>query len=353
METDPATKDRDTMTHWKELPGMMKEAFADWKDDNAPRLGAALSYYTIFSLAPLLLIAVAIAGLAFGQEAAQGRIVDEIGGVLGKDGGEMIQTMVVNARKPSEGILATVVGLIALLFGASGAFNELRQAMNTIWEVPKREGGGIKAIIKDRILSFAMVLFIGFLLLVSLVLSAALSAMGEVMGGFMTEKLHILQIVNAIVSLGVITVLFAMIFKFLPDAEPIVAWKDVWIGAFMTAILFTIGKVGIGLYLGRGTVGSAYGAAGSLIVVLVWVYYAAQILFLGAELTQVYASRHGSRAGATAKARTAGGGVATARQHTREPFDPTHVKPVFERRPAQSAFIAAALLFLGRKKMGK
>jgi membrane protein len=280
----------------RDMPGMLKEAFTGWREDKAPRLGAALSYYTIFSLAPLLLIAVAIAGLAFGREAAQGRIVDEIGGVLGRDGADIIQTMVVNARRPGEGILATIVGVIALLFGASGAFNELRQAMNTVWEVPERKGGGIKALIRDRLLSFAMVVFIGFLLLVSLVVSAGLSAMGEVMGGFMTEKLHLLQIANVIVSLAVITVLFAMIFKFLPDAEPIVAWKDVWIGAFMTAILFTIGKIAIGLYLGRGTVGSAYGAAGSLIVVLVWVYYAAQILFFGAELTQVYASRHGSRA---------------------------------------------------------
>ena len=326
---------------WRDLPGMLKEAFTDWKDDKAPRLGAALSYYTIFSLAPLLLIAVAIAGLAFGQEAAQGRIVDEIGGVLGKDGGEMIQTMVVNARKPAEGILATIMGVVVLLFGASGAFNELRQAMNTVWEVPQRKGGGIKALVRDRLLSFAMVVFIGFLLLVSLVVSAGLSAMGEVMGGFVTEKLHLLRIANTVVSLGVITVLFAMIFKFLPDADPIVAWKDVWIGAFMTAIFFTIGKIAIGLYLGRGTVGSAYGAAGSLIVVLVWVYYAAQILFFGAELTQVYASRHGSRA--TAAAETA----------ARQPFDPATVKPAFERSAGQAAIIAAGLLVLSRKKTGK
>lgn len=327
---------------WRDMPGMLKEAFTDWKDDKAPRLGAALSYYTIFSLAPLLLIAVAIAGLAFGQEAAQGRIVDEIGGVLGKDGAEMIQTMVANARKPREGILAAVMGVIALLFGASGAFNELRQAMNTVWEVPERKGGGIRALIRDRLLSFAMVVFIGFLLLVSLVVSAGLSAMGEVMGGFMTEKLHLLLIANHLLALGVITVLFAMIFKFLPDAQPVVAWKDVWIGAFLTAIFFTIGKMAIGLYLGRGTVGSAYGAAGSLIVVLVWVYYAAQILFFGAELTQVYATRHGSRTTAVAVPNETEAGTPSA-----------GVKPLFERSPARSAFIAAGLLLLGRKKTGK
>jgi membrane protein len=258
--------------------------------------------------------------------------------------------MVENARQPSEGVLATLTGLIVLLFGASGAFNELRQAMNAVWEVPRREGGGIRAVIRDRILSFAMVLFIGFLLLVSLVLSAALSAMGEVTGGFMTEKLRLLQVVNAVVSLGVVTVLFAMIFKFLPDAQPAIAWKDVWIGAFMTSILFTVGKLAIGLYLGRGTVGSAYGAAGSLIVILVWVYYAAQILFFGAELTQVYASRHGSRAGAAAKARDGPAGR-TAGRLMREPV------AVREREEAASkrsvglgAAVAAGLLLLGRVK---
>jgi membrane protein len=332
-------------THWRDLPGMLKAAFTDWKDDDAPRLGAALSYYTIFSLAPLLLIAVAIAGLAFGREAAQGRIVDEIGGVLGKTGGEAIQAMVENARKPSDGVLATITGLIALLFGASGAFNELRKAMNTIWEVPRRTGGGIVALLKERILSFAMVVFIGFLLLVSLLLSAALSAMGEVMGGFLTEKLHLLQIVNTVVSLAVVTVLFAMIFKVLPDADPAIAWRDVWVGAFTTAVFFTIGKLAIGLYLGRGTVGSAYGAAGSLLVILVWVYYAAQILFFGAELTQVYASRHGSRAGTAAAGKTSHAGRAFPSPAPREP------RPAVARTIGlREAAVAAGLALLGRAK---
>jgi membrane protein len=341
------------MSHWRDLPGMLKEAFTDWKDDKAPRLGAALAYYTIFSLAPLLLIAVAIAGLAFGREAAQGRIVDEIGGLLGETGGTVIQEMVANASKPSEGILATIMGLVALLFGASGAFNELRQAMNTVWEVPEREGGGIKALVKDRLLSFAMVVFIGFLLLVSLLASAALSAMGEMMGGFVSEKLHLLQIVNIAVSLGVVTVLFAMIFKFLPDAQPVVAWKDVWIGAFMTAILFTIGKFGIGLYLGRGTVGSAYGAAGSLLVILVWVYYAAQILFFGAELTQVYASRHGSRKGAADAAAHATARAKAAARLAERPApdaDGPETAPAPARSIGLGAMIAAAMLMLGRVK---
>ena len=345
------------MSHWKDVPGMLKEAFADWKDDKAPRLGAALAYYTIFSLAPLLLIAVAIAGLAFGREAAQGRIVDEIGGLLGESGAKTIEEMVKSASKPSEGILATVTGLVALFFGASGAFNELRQAMNTVWEVPEREGGGIKALIKDRLLSFAMVVFIGFLLLVSLLMSAALSAMGEMMGGVVTEKLHLLQLVNIVVGLGVVTVLFAMIFKFLPDAQPVVAWKDVWIGAFMTAFLFTIGKVAISLYLGRGTVGSAYGAAGSLLVILVWVYYAAQILFFGAELTQVYAKRHGSRASVSGET-AAPTAQARARRAERPDAVVAHagrdVGHAGTTAPARSvgvgAMIAAGLLLLGRIK---
>ena len=337
------------MGNWRDLPGMLKEAFTDWKDDKAPRLGAALAYYTIFSLAPLLLIAVAIAGLAFGREAAQGRIVDEVGGLLGETGGKAIEEMVRSASKPSEGVLATITGLVALLFGASGAFNELRQAMNTVWEVPEREGGGLKGLIKDRLLSFAMVVFIGFLLLVSLLASAALSAMGELMGGFMTEKLHLLQIVNTVVSLGVVTVLFAMIFKFLPDAQPVVAWKDVWIGAFMTAILFTLGKLAIGLYLGRGTVGSAYGAAGSLLVILVWVYYAAQILFFGAELTQVYASRHGSRKTTAAAADTTARAKAAARLAER-PAPVPDPEATSARSIGLGAMIAAAMLALGRVK---
>jgi membrane protein len=343
------------MSNWRDLPGMLKEAFTDWKDDQAPRLGAALSYYTIFSLAPLLLIAVAIAGLVFGREAAQGRIVDEIGGLLGTTGGKAIEEMVASARQPSEGALATLAGLVALLFGASGAFNELRQAMNTVWEVPEREGAGLKGLIRGRLLSFAMVVFIGFLLLVSLLASAALAAMGEMMGGSMTGQLHLLQLVNAVVSLGVVTVLFAMIFKFLPDAQPAVAWKDVWIGAFTTAVLFTVGKVAIGLYLGRGTVGSAYGAAGSLLVILVWVYYAAQILFFGAELTQVYASRHGSRKAAPEAAEA--GARATARPRragrpSRGPEITWRPEPVAARSVGLGAMIAAAMLLLGRVRKG-
>jgi membrane protein len=283
----------------REIFSIVKEAFTDWNEDNAPRLGAALSYYTIFSIAPLLLISIAVAALFFGQEAAQGRIVGQIEGLIGRDAAKAVQEMIENARKPGEGIMATVFGVSMLLFGAGGAFNELRAALDVIWEIPPRKGGGILGMIRERIASFGMVLVVGFLLLVSLVISAGISLL-EVKGTFAGSGV-ILQVLNTLVSLGVITVLFALIFKFLPDAHPAVGWKDIWVGALLTAALFTLGKFGIGLYLGRSSVASAYGAAGSLVLLLVWVYYSAQILFFGAEITQVYARRHGSRLGLAEK----------------------------------------------------
>ena len=287
----------------RDIFATLKEAFQDWNEDNAPRLGAALSYYTIFSIAPLLLISIAVAGLVFGPEAAQGGIVAQMQGLIGRNAAEAIQAMIENARKPGQGIMATVFGTVTLLFGAGGAFNELRAALDVVWEIPPRTGGGVLAVIRERLASFAMVLVVGFLLLVSLVISAGISAF-EVKGTFRGSGV-VLQVVNNGVSLAVITVLFALIFKYLPDAHPPVAWKDIWVGAFITAALFTVGKYGIGLYLGRSSVGSAYGAAGSLVLLLVWVYYSAQILFFGAELTQVCARRHGSRLGLSTEAAAA------------------------------------------------
>lgn len=278
--------------------GVVKEAFQDWNDDNAPRLGAALSYYTIFSIAPLLLISIAAASLLFGHEAAQGQIVGQIEGLVGHDAAQAVQAMIESGRKTGAGILATVLGTATLLFGAGGAFNELRAALDVVWEVPPRPGGGLKVLLRDRLASFGMVLVVGFLLLVSLVISAGISAL-ELKGAFPGSGI-VLQVVNSGVALGVITVLFALIFKYLPDAHPPIAWKDIWLGAFITSALFTFGKFVIGLYLGHSSVGSAYGAAGSLVLLLVWVYYSAQILFFGAELTQVYARLHGSRLGLAA-----------------------------------------------------
>jgi membrane protein len=272
---------------------MVKEAFADWKDDNAPRLGAALAYYTVFSLAPLLVIAIAIAGLAFGHEAAQGRIVEEIQGLVGKAGAEAVQGMLESARKPSSSIWAAVLGTVTLVLGASGAFTELRGALNIVWEAPPKPGRGIWGAMRDRLLSFAMVLVLGFLLLVSLAVSAGLAAVHGFSVGLWPGAKVLLEVLNAAFSFGVVTVLFAAIFKLLPDTK--IDWRDVWAGAATTAALFTVGKTLIGLYLGKSSIASAYGAAASLAIILAWVYYAAQILFFGAELTQVYARRHGSR----------------------------------------------------------
>ena len=272
---------------------LVKETIAEWNEDKVSRLAAALAYYTIFSIAPLLIIAIAIAGVVFGQEAAQNQIVGQIKGLVGQQGAEAIQAMILNANKPGAGLVATVVGVITLLFGASGLFGQLQDALNTIWEVTPRPDRGVKGVVQDRFWSFTMVLGTGFLLLVSLVLSAALSGVATYLSSLAPELVQIWQIVNFFVSFAIITILFALIYKVIPDAN--VAWNDVWIGAIVTAFLFSIGRYLIGLYLGSSAVGSAYGAAGSLVIVLIWVYYSAQILLIGAEFTQVYATRYGSR----------------------------------------------------------
>jgi membrane protein len=273
----------------KEAYGLFRTAFTEFQSDRAQRLAAALAYYALFSIAPLLVIAVAIAGFAFGEEAARGEIVSQIRGVVGENGGKAIEEMVENAgKKEEQGVLATVFGLAALFFGASGVFAQLKDTMNTIWAVdPKKIRSGIMGLVFDRLLSFAMVLTVGFLLLVSLVISAGIAAIGQKLAG---EAETIMQIGNAVVSLGVITVLFALIFKYVPDAK--IRWSDVWIGAAFTSALFVIGKFAIGLYLGKSSVASTYGAAASLIIIILWLYYSGLILFFGAEFTEVYARRH-------------------------------------------------------------
>jgi membrane protein len=273
------------------IKNLIQETFKEWSEDKASRLAAALSYYTIFSIAPLLMIAIALAGLVFGREAATNQVVGEIRGLVGEDGAQVIQTILQNASKTTSGVLATVVGIVTLLIGASGAFGQLQDSLNTIWEVKPREGRGIKGILRDRFLSFSMVLVIGFLLLVSLVLSAVLSGIGKYLAEVLPMSSVVLQAINFGISLGVTSLLFALIFKVLPDAY--IRWRDVWVGSVVTALLFSLGRFLIGLYLGRSSVSSAYGAAGSLVVVLLWIYYSAQILFLGAEFTQVYASKFG------------------------------------------------------------
>jgi membrane protein len=271
---------------------LFKTTFSEWSEDKAARLAAALAYYTVVALAPLLVIVIAIAGLAFGQEATQGQVVGQIASLVGQQSAEQIQGIIASASQPKSGILATVAGIVTLLFGASGVFGQLQDGMNTIWEVTAKPGRGILGLIKDRFLSLTMVFGVGFLLLVSLALSAALAAVGKFLGELLPLPEVVMLILSFIVSFAVITLLFAMIFKVLPDVK--ITWGDVWIGAAMTALLFTVGKILLGLYLGKSSVGSAYGAAGSIIVILIWVYYSAQILFFGAEFTQVYANRYGS-----------------------------------------------------------
>lgn len=270
---------------------VVRHAFADWRKDNAGRLGAALSYYTLFSVAPLLIVAIAVAGFFFGREAAQGQIVAQIQGLVGDAGARAVQDMIENSRQPAAGVMATVFGVATLLLGATGAFAELKSALNVVWDV-EDEGGGILALLRGRLWAFAMVLAVGFLLMVSLLVSAAVAAAD---GFFQWVGIPpaLVHLVNAAASFLVITVLFALLFKFLPDTD--VEWKDVWLGALITSALFTVGKLLIGLYLGRSSVASVYGAAGSVVVLILWVYYAAQIFFFGAEVTQAYARRHGSR----------------------------------------------------------
>jgi membrane protein len=272
---------------------VFKEAFSRWLADRVPRLGAALAFYSMLSLAPLLVIAVAIAGSMFGEEAARRQIVAEIEDLVGGEGAQAIQAMLASADRPEIGGVAALLGIIVLLVGAAGVFGELQDALNTIWGVESRPGRGLWAFLSDRFMSFAMVLGTGFLLLVSLVLSAVLAALANTVSGI-TPGLPILGIVmNVVLSLVVFTLLFALIFKIVPDVR--LAWNEVWFGAIITAVLFSAGKVLLGLYLGQGAIGSAFGAAGSLVVLTIWIYYSAQILYFGAEITVAYSLALGKR----------------------------------------------------------
>jgi len=255
-------------------------------------MGAALAFYTLFAIAPLFVIVLAIAGLWFGEAASRRELFSQVSGLVGSEGGDAIQALISAANRPKTGAWATVIAVVTLFVGATGVFVQLQDALNSIWGVRRAPGRGLRNFIKDRLLSFALIVGIGFLLLVSLVLSAGLSALGKYMGGLLPVQETLWQGINFVVSFGVITLLFAMIFKLLPDVK--IAWRDVWIGAMLTALLFNLGKFLLGLYLGRSSVTSAYGAAGSLVIVLLWVYYSAQILFFGAKFTQLYASQYSS-----------------------------------------------------------
>lgn len=276
----------------KEGWNLAKGAVASWREDYASSMGAALSYYTLFSIAPLLLIVIAVAGFAFGEEAARGEIVAQLGGLMGADAAKAIENLIVSVDKPGKGLLSTIIGVLVLFIGATTVFGELQDALDRIWRAPAREPSGLWGLIRARVLSFGLILAVGFLLIASLVFSAALSALGKWWAPFFGAWGVLLQGVNFAASFGLITVMFALIYKIMPRVR--IEWHDVWIGAAVTALLFTIGKFLIGLYIGKSSVASGFGAAGSLVVVLIWVYYSAQIFLLGAEFTWVYAHRHGS-----------------------------------------------------------
>jgi membrane protein len=271
----------------------LKTTINEWVEAEPFQLAAALSYYTLFSLAPLLLIAIGVAGLVFGREAAQNQIVEALQGMIGQDSAKAVQEMIqASNEKPKTGMLSTIIGFVALLFGAGGVVGQLQTSLNRMWEVTPKPGQGIWGFVRQRFFSFAMVLAIGFLLLVSLVVTAVLSSFTAMLGSFLGDATFVAHAIDILVSFGFVTLLFALIYKYVPDVE--IQWRDVWVGAALTSILFTLGKYLIGLYIGTSGVSSTFGAAGSLITILVWVYYSSLIFFLGAEFTRVYATQYGS-----------------------------------------------------------
>lgn len=275
-----------------QVGSLLKTTVVEWIDDNAARVAAALAFYTLLSMAPLLMLSVALVGTIMGETDAQTRILHEVGRVVGPQAAGALSAIVGSAQRSDSGVISSVIGIVVLLVGASGVFGELQYALDTIWGVKPKPGRGIMGVIKDRLFSFSMVIAVAFVLLVSLVISTVLSSMGRVVSDALPGGAVLWQCVNLTLSLGVITVLFAIIFKVVPDIE--IRWRDVLVGAFFTAVLFSIGKYALGLYLGTSSVASSYGAAGSVVALVVWVYYSSQLVFLGAEFTQVFARRYGN-----------------------------------------------------------
>jgi membrane protein len=271
--------------------GLVRETFSKWSSDEAPRMAAALSYYTAFSMAPLLLLAISIAGIALGRDAAQGKIVEQIGGLVGTQSASAIQSMIKAADRPSQGVFASVIGIITLIAGATGVLSELKSALNKIWRT--QENSEIKEIVKKNVVFLGMLLGMGFLLTVSLVVSAGIAGLGKFLNGLLPAPEFLLHMVDFFLSVGTFTLLFAAMYRFLPNTK--VEWRDVWIGAAVTSLLFSVGKLGLGLYIGKSSVSSSYGAAGAVLILLLWVYYSGLIFYFGAEFTKVYADRHGSR----------------------------------------------------------
>jgi membrane protein len=301
---------------------LLRDAAAAWVDDYAPSMGAALAYYTLFSIAPLLLIVISLAGWVFGEQAARGEIMSQLSGLVGLESAHAIESLLQAVNQPDGGIAATVASAVAMAIGATTVFAELQSAMDRIWRAPTTPRSGLWHLVRGRLLSLGMVLGIGFLLIVSLIASAALAALGKFWGPWLGELMWLANALDIALSFAFVTTVFAMIYKWMPRVK--VAWQDVWVGAAITALLFTIGKWLIGQYIGRSGVATAFGAAASLVVLLLWVYYSAQIFLLGAEFTWVFAHRHGSLQGHDAD----GPG-------TPPPAEPAVTTPV--KPPAQSA----------------
>lgn len=280
---------------WKDLFSLLKETYQEWNEDDPWRMAAAMSYYAIFSLPGLLIIVITVAGYFFSQKAVEGEIENQIGEMIGPEAASSVQTMVSNAQNIESSTWAAIIGIATLIFGATGVFYQLQQSLNKIWEVEvKKEEAGVKKLLLDRVSSFGMILIIGFLLLISLVLTAGLSALSDYISQNLTDYLlYVFYVAEFLVSYGIVTLLFALIYKVLPDV--IIKWRTVRVGALVTAALFVIGKFGLGIYFGNSDPASAYGAAGSLILILLWVSYSCLILFFGAEFTQVYARRYGHK----------------------------------------------------------
>ncbi|MGL5832602.1 MAG: YihY/virulence factor BrkB family protein [Waterburya sp.] len=277
----------------RKIVRLLRETFKEWQEDNASRIAAALAYYAVFSISPLLVIAIAIAGTFFGQDAAQAQIAQKITDLVGEDGVQPVLMALNNMNQPKIKGVASLISIGVLLIGASGFFAQLQDALNTVWKVKPQPGQGISIFIRKRVSSFLMVLAMGFLLILSLVLSAVVGALSKYKIDSLPGSTILWENLDLIISLGLMTFIFGLMFKYVPDAK--IVWKDVFVGSVITAVLFLFGKFLLGVYLSKGSLGSAYGAAGSLIVLLAWIYYSAQIILLGAEFTQVYTRMYGSK----------------------------------------------------------
>lgn len=277
----------------RDMWGLTKNIVHSWGEDNVPRLGAALSYYTVLSIPPLLIVLLGIAGLVVDRTAVQARVVQTIGNLAGREGAGAIQQILGNVHRDGRAFGASIVGLVLLLLSASGVFSQIKGALNTVWEVQPKPGGGIRRILAQNAVPVLILLGSGFLLVVSFVVSAALNAFGDYLGRMLPGGAGLWHAVNALFSLAVIALLFALMFEYIPDARP--RWRDAWVGGIVTSVLFFVGEDVIGIYLGRSNVGSAFGAAGSLVILLVWVYYSSLIFLFGAEFTKAWAEWHGRR----------------------------------------------------------